>query len=555
MKKFPFKISDFFSFLAVGGLWLYYRTAIIQKTDELFLSLFGKNLTGRNIIIQIAVFGGLFLLCVLLPILLDRLIRRNSKYSRLADSVILLILAVPAVQLMVICANQVLRRDDYWEIADARKYGFPGSMFYEIRTWNGRYTGWGLRSLHAVLPNIPYIDIFLFLTLILLMIGASMLAYRLLGSQSSVTTNNSDQRIKALTIGAGITLAFVLLSSNIWEFWFWGSGTMIYGFGIAMCVLTVALVMNVIDKPSTAKMILPAVTCFLTCGCSELCTASLAAFLLIILIRERVTTKKWNRRVLFFLGEICLLFISILLLSGTLSYAGSWGNSEQSGNENILIRLIKWLPGAVGWALNGLYGYTFIKSRELLVFLCVAFLVGTSLTFDKKAFRSYLILAVLLAVIGHCVLLINTLLNYVPPRVITVGICWFVSTMALISMLLGAFLVRGKPRWNVHVKMIFCALLLCLLMNRFYSENISEIRNIRHSWNVRNTLLEQYKGENEPVKTCSLPSPGSFREDILDDPADEFNKAAALFYEIPEISADHRCPPWGESFLPEDRYN
>ena len=99
-------------------------------------------------------------------------------------------------------------------------------------------------------------------------------------------------------------------------------------------------------------MILPAVTCFLTCGCSELCTASLAAFLLIILIRERVTTKKWNRRVLFFLGEICLLFISILLLSGTLSYAGNWGNSDQSGNESVFSRLIKWLPGAVGWALD-----------------------------------------------------------------------------------------------------------------------------------------------------------------------------------------------------------
>ena len=554
MKKFFFKISDLFSFFAVCGLWLYNRTAIIQKTDELFLSLFGKNLTGRNVLVQIAVFGGLFLLCVLLPLLLERLIRRNSKYTRLADGMILLILTVPAVQLMVICANQVLRRDDYWEIADARKYGFPGSIFYEIRRWNGRYTGWSLRSLHAVLPNIPYIDIFLFLTLILLTIGTSMLAYRLLRSQSSVAAKNSGQRIKALLIGIGITLSFVLMSSNIWEFWFWGSGTMIYGFGIAMCVLTVALVMNVIDKPTTARMILPAVTCFLTCGCSELCTASLAAFLLIILIRERVTTKKWNRRVLFFLGEICLLFISILLLSGTLSYAGNWGNSELSANENVFVRMLKWLPGAVGWALDGLYGYTFIKSRELLMLLGIAFLVGTSLVLDKKGFRNYLILAVLLAVIGHCVLLINTLLNYVPPRVITVGICWFVSAMALVSMLLGALLMRGKPRWDGHVKMIFCAILLCFLMNRFYSENISEIRNIRWSWNVRNTLLEQYKGESEPVKTCSLPSPGSFREDILMDPADEFNKAAALFYEIPEISADHRCPPWGEFFLPEDKY-
>ena len=205
--------------------------------------------------------------------------------------------------------------------------------------------------------------------------------------------------------------------------------------------------------------------------------------------------------------------------------------------------------------MGGLYGYTFIKTRELLIILGVAFLVGTSLAFDKKAFRGYLILAVLLAVIGHGVLLINTLLNYVPPRVITVGICWFVSAMALVSMLLGSLLVREKPRWNGQIKMIFCALLLCLLMNHFYSENISEIRDIRRSWNVRNTLLEQYRGEDGSVKTCSIPSPGSSREDILEDPEDEFNKATARYYQIPEISADLRCPPWGEDFLPADRYN
>ena len=160
LKKYTLKISYLYSFLAVCGLIAYYRNDLLQKADNIFLSLFGKNLTGRNPLVQIAVFGVFFLICVLLPILLERLISRKPGYSRLADAVILLIIAVPAGQLLVICANQVLRRDDYWEIADARNYGFPGSMFYEIRQWNGRYTGWALRSLHAVLPNIPYIDIF-----------------------------------------------------------------------------------------------------------------------------------------------------------------------------------------------------------------------------------------------------------------------------------------------------------------------------------------------------------------------------------------------------------
>ena len=553
LKKYTLKISYLYSFLAVCGLIVYYRNDLLQKADKIFLSLFGKNLTGRNPLVQIAVFGVFLLICVLLPILLERLISRNADYSRLADAVILLIASVPAGQLLVICANQVLRRDDYWEIADARKYGFPGSMFYEIRQWNGRYTGWALRSLHAVLPNIPYIDIFLFLTLVLLTAGTSMLVYRLLKSQISFSSVNTGLRVKALLAGIGLTLSFVLMSSNIWEFWFWGSGTMIYGFGIAMCVLSVALVLNAADEPLPGKMILPAVTCFLTCGCSELCAASLASFILIILIWKRIVTKKWNHQVLFFFTEICILFIAILLLSGTLRYAGNWGNSEQPDNINTFRKLAEWLPGAAGWAVNGLYGYTFIKSRQLLIFLGIAFLIGTNLVIDKKAYRKYLILAVLLAVVAHCVLLINTLLNYVPPRVITVGICWFVTAMALLSILSGSFLVQGKERWNGSIKLIFCALLLCLLMNKFYSENIDNARNIRQSWYIRNYLLEQYKDFSEPVKTCSLPSPGSFREDILEDPEDEFNKAAALFYQLPGISADLRCPPYGEQFLPEDR--
>ena len=151
--------------------------------------------------------------------------------------------------------------------------------------------------------------------------------------------------------------------------------------------------------------------------------------------------------------------------------------------------------------------------------------------------------------------MINSMVNYMPPRVITVGICWFVTAMALVCALLGSLLTAGTPRWNGQIKMIFCALLLALLMNRFYSDNIRDARQIRESWYIRNNLLEQYAGTEEAVKTCSLPSPGSSRDDILEDPEDEFNKAAASFYQLQSISADLRCPPYGESFVTPDRYN
>ena len=557
MRKNSLKYSDFYTCIAVSGLWVYCHADILKKIDETFLSLFGKNLTGRNVLVQIIVLGGLFLLSVFLPILLERLITRNQKFSHLADALILLILAVPAAQLLVICANQVLRRDDYWEIADARKYGFPGSMFHEIRQWNGRYTGWGLRSLHAVLPSIPYIDIFLALNIILLTTGTSMLAFRMLKFQKTDKINLNKIRIQSILIGFGLSLSFILMSANTWEFWFWGSGTMIYGFGISLCVVSIALILNAADedKFTFSKMILPIITCFLTCGCSELCTASLAAFVFFILIWKRTTTKRWNRQILFFLCELCILFAAIFLMSGSLDYAANRAHLEADEQSGVLAHFIDWLPGMINWAFEGLHAFTFIKSRELTIFLLSAFLIGTRLQFDKKAAKKLIIIALWLTVVAHCVLLINSLLDYMPPRVITVGICWFVSAMAIACMLLGSLVTLKKERWHGQIKSIFCALLLLLVMNHFYRENIETIRNIRGSWNIRNTLLMQRQNGGEAVKTCSLPSPGSSQDDILKAPEEEFNIAAALYYQIPEITADHRCPPWGELFLPEDIYN
>lgn len=550
--KLPIKRSDIFSFLAVCVIWFYFRRNIPEKADEIFVSLFGKTLTGRNLILQCVVFGSLFLICVLIPVILERMMCRNRKFCRIADGLSLLILSVPAYRLLVICANQVLRRDDYWEIADARLYGFPGSIFYEIKQWNGRYTGWSLRSLHAVLPDIPYIDIFLFADLILLTAGVSMLVCRLLRSQPGRSSGYSGIRTQSLVIGFGLSLSFILMSSNIWEFWFWGSGTMIYGFGVSMCIMSIALVLRSLDDGSDKKrcMILPAVSCFLTCGCSELCIASLAAFLLFILLWKRVRTKKWNKKVLFFLAEVLLLTVIIFVVSGSLKYAGDYAKLGDNADSSAVSELTKRLPEIFKWAFGGLQGYTFIKSRLLAVFLCAAFIIGTQFHLDNRSRIQYLIVAVMLTVTAHCVLLINSAVNYMPPRVITVGICWFVTAMALVCVILGSFFYRETNGVSVRIVMIFAALVFSIIMNNFYRDNIDEVRNIRQGWFIRDALLQQKENSPDPVETCSLPCPGSFREDILEDASNDFNKAAARFYKIPSVWAELRCPPYGDYFLP-----
>ena len=548
--------SDVFSVLVIGGLWICFRSEIGLKVDEICLSLFGKNLSGRSLLIQIAVYGLLILLSISFPILLQRLIDHKSEFRHAADGLILLLLAVPAVQLLIICANQVLRRDDYWEIADARQYGFPGSIFFEIQRYNGRYTGWGLRSLHAVLPSIPYIDIFLFLNLILLTAGTTMLCHRFLKAQSGKERSYPGMRLQAFVMGFGLTLAFILMASNIFEFWFWGSGTMVYGFGISMCVLTVALVWNASESFSllSRKMILPLITCFLTCGCSELCTASLTAFLLLLLIWMRIRDKRWNGQVLFFIGEVVLCCILIFTESASLNFSGTSAHIQDQTTNISAGGLFAHVLGIFSWAFNGLQGYTFIKGRTLILFLLTAFLTGTQIKFEKKTKIRYLILAVILTVIAHVVLMINTALDYMPPRVITVGICWYFTGMALVCILFGSLICPEGHGHMDRIKLLLCALLFMIAVNSFFQTNIRTVRSIRQSWYIRDYLIKMSADSEKPLLTCSLPSPGSSQADISSNSRDDFNIGTARYYRVPQISAEVRCPPYGDYFLPEDPY-
>ena len=548
--------SDVFSVLIIGGLLFWYRREILIWLDEIFLSFFGKNLSGRNLLIQIAVYGLLVLLSLILPILLRRLIERKPKYRRAADGLILLILAIPAGQLLLICANQVLRRDDYWEIADARQYGFPGSMFVEIQRFNGRYTGWGLRSLHAVLPSIPYIDIFLFLNLILLTTATTLLCHRLLKAQSEQKKGCPGMQLQSFVMGFGLALAFVLMASNVFEFWFWGSGTMVYGFGISMCVLTAALVWNASETSSlvSRKMILPMITCFLTCGCSELCTASLAAFLIFLLIWLRIRDKKWNGQALFFIGEVVLCCILIFTGSASLDFSGTSAHIQGQTADHSAAGSLARIRGIFAWAFDGLQGYTFIKSRTLIMFLLAAFLMGTQTKFGKNTKIRCLVLSAALTIVAHAVLMINTTLDYMPPRVITVGICWYVTGMALVSFIAGSLLCSEIQGHTDRVKLMLCALLFMITMNSFFQENIGAVRIIRQSWYIRDQLIRIYSDSKEPLLTCALPSPGSSQADLSANPLDDFNIGTAQYYHLPEISAEILCPPYGDRFLPEDPY-
>ena len=542
----PFTII---AMLCICGLWIYYRVPIIEKLDAFSLSLLGKNITGRNVLIRMAVFGGLFLISLLIPPLFDRCLCRNKKLTPLADAVILGLLAVPAVQFLRICCEQMLRRDDYWEIADAREFGFPGSMIVEITRYNGRFLSWGIRSLYAVFDPVRLIHILLCANLVILTAAVALLVRQALKCRRGAD-NRPGLTLQSVLIACVIVTAFILLASNIWEVWFWGSGMLVYGLGITLCLLAAALVLRIAadDSLRGRHMVIPAVICFLACGCSELCTASLAAFLAVMLLWKCFISQRWDKRLLFFFAEICLSCLFIFMISGSVTSAGEHAHITDTDTGNLVSGIFGGFSGKIHWVFTALWGYTFINYRLWLVFIAVFLLIGSQFDFDGRTRKSFILIAALLVLTAHAAVFINAALDYMPPRVVTVGICWLILALLLLCFAVGSFLPGKLQGQTDRAKMAFAAFILCLISSGFYSQNIDELRTIKGSWRVRNAVLLQQTGSTEAVETCSLPNRGSFHEDILSDTEDPFNVGIARYYHVPEIFAVKRCPPYGESF-------
>ena len=68
MKRVRLKREDALCWLIICGLGLIYRVEIAAAFDRLFLSLFGKTISGRMWLVQVLFYGTVFLICLLLPV-------------------------------------------------------------------------------------------------------------------------------------------------------------------------------------------------------------------------------------------------------------------------------------------------------------------------------------------------------------------------------------------------------------------------------------------------------------------------------------------------------
>lgn len=546
MRYFRLKAEDVLSWGIIGGLWLFYWKRFVDASDDMFLSLFGKTVTGRAWFIQTLYFGTILVVSFLLPVLIRILSEKKSVPRKFFALLIPLLFLIPAFHFGRLAMLQVPHRDDFWEIADALQYGFPGVILHDVTTWNGRYFSWGLKSFYALFPAMPYMSTVLIVNILLMLTGCSLLAGFVLKLRVPDGKSRGELRMLAFLMGWGAVTTAVLMASNIWEVWIWTSGTAVYGVGIALCVMSVALVLRVSADPERGgwRLILPAVVCFFTCGCSELCTASLAVFLFACLVWKRVETKKWDRRLLFFFGEVMICCAGIFLFSGSLNLAAEHAHMERPSFSGFISSMGERLPKILRWAFGGLWGFTLIKYKLLLLFMGIFILIGTQLRFGKEALKKMLIIAGILFLTAHGILLINAALDYMPPRVVTIGICWLFGAIALGCLLLGSWLSGHLRLFASRPLMILAALLLVLSFGEFYHDNIEHVLAIREGWFIRDAELSSYRDSGQEVKTCYLPCMGSSSFDLTDDITSDYNTGTAKYYRIPGITADRKCPPF-----------
>ena len=266
-------------------LWLWFsfwykRQAIFSLADSISVKLINKTISTRSIPFQIA-FVSIFAL--LLSIFVYIHISKNKTIKHIC-------VIASFVLFSILCAEQTLRRDDYWEIRDAYKYGFPGFILFEYLFINGRYFSLFLKSLYQFLPQVPYINTLLIFTQLLLWASCRLLLKHVF---------DEEKQSNLIIWGACLSFAMIFMSPNLWEVWFWGGGTLIYGIGIALAIMAAALMID-IELSANKKNLktTAAVFClFCACGTSELITASVCCFAFLIFVLPKILCgRKWNKR-------------------------------------------------------------------------------------------------------------------------------------------------------------------------------------------------------------------------------------------------------------------
>lgn len=524
------RLGFFLYFLWVSAAMWISRQKLSALLDPVSNHLFHKSLSQRSETIQIVL-----ILAAALPVsfLIWFFIRKmkNTKWLRLVC------ILVSAVLIGIICWNQTLRRDDYWEIRDAFKYGFPGYIIYEYTHVCGRYFSQFLKSLYQFFPPTEYINTLLIITFLLLCTGCILLLK---------TVQKRSQWIDLLSGGSCAALGVIFMSPNLWEAWFWSSATFVYGTGFALILIAMGSMISEIgsSERSLRKTFIAAFCIFCACGTSELNAASVCALTFFVLFFSYIFKKETVRKRMVFLMLFAWgLTVIIFLTSGDLKGA----DEVYHGGYSSFSAVFSSLRGNIISSVLLIIQYSKARIEYLLLFSVLGFFMGfcaQKISINKKVLTAVILSLILTAVIS---LTINTMIGYIPPRVISIPLGWLLLAVMLLMLYLGSQThQRFFDQGQIQVIPALIPLVLLTVSVIFYQNNIGMICDIRSAWIERDRILSEMNGSEEPVKTCAIPVMGSSMADPGEDPDWEFNIVTAYYYGFPSVTADHLCAPFGD---------
>ncbi len=468
--------------------------------------------------------------------------KASEKKKLISVSVLVL---VSLTLLGILCELQVFRRDDFWEVQYAWDLGLFKFLKYVMETEGGRLFSYLLKGGNAFFPSASasmfYMNTCLFLSLLLLLAGICRLLYLLLK-----TCGEADQTVdikkSAFLFAFCLFSAFIFTSPKIWEDWFWDAGGLIFGIGVSLSVMSLALITeDLISGPNQRiKKILTALVLFNACCCNQITTLAIDIFITEVLLF--VLCRRGNKRI-----RLRVLYYFIAALAGSSVCMLAPGNFYRLETNSYYSKpLLSDITGSFGRSIVRLYQQISVniimmkKYWLFLVVICLIFGMITKLRNRKKL----LFLSAGMIPAGFFSLLINIFIDYMPSRIYISAFIWLAISAALISMIIGS-LFRDRLSavfpGRIRSAYIFLGVLASFFSIFFlYQENHQLLQDIRSAWFYRDAQIRSIPAEKDETREiCGVPIIESDWTDIR--LAEAF---IANYYRLGWVDDIGVCPPF-----------
>ncbi|MHC1773146.1 MAG: DUF6056 family protein [Flexilinea sp.] len=528
-----------------------FRNNIVKYCNSLFVVLTGKSLINRSLTVQIVFLLSIILLSFcLLVFIQNKFFRKiDSEKSIIARITIYLPLVITFVLFCILAWNVRLRRDDYWEIHDSQILGPFGFIRENCLNVNCRYASLFFKSLYKYFSPVVYINISLIVIFLLLFIGLCLINKLFLENFTSGLSSKFSL-ILSIAMSGNEAVGILLMSPKIWEVHFWGSGTFVYGTGIAFTILSLSLVLKSVTRGASESLplfILALIFCFFACGCSELTTISLCIFSLSSLLFFKISNKShcWNKKlIVFWLFSWTAGFFSLTFSGGG---ARAKNYIDVSSLRTLTVSVYLRTSEVIQKDISSNIDFFNYRPKLFLLFLMISFFLGMLIHMRREKIGETLLISMVMLTAAFSCLIPNVIIRYIPPRVMEIPWIWIFMACCLIALMAGSLFAQKNSTNLIYISLLLGTVVPMIIFSWFYFNNIDMAHNIRTEWDYRDQLLQKVDKTVPVVETCQIMVLGSNWPDISDDPANEYNKNTAKYYGVKQIKATESCESWMRS--------